>query len=98
VQRRLHVCCSYSETGIIIVLKFVARKQIVDIVSTLLFNSVVFVFVMLMNTFVCMVVTELLCRQRFLKPELPLNMSSGVPILFDSRCNYSNSSNHSKFT
>jgi hypothetical protein len=25
VQRRLHVCCSYSETGIITVLKSVAR-------------------------------------------------------------------------
>jgi hypothetical protein len=25
VQRRLHVCCSYSETGIIAVLKSVAR-------------------------------------------------------------------------
>jgi hypothetical protein len=28
VKRRLHVCCSYSETGIITVLKSVARIQL----------------------------------------------------------------------
>jgi hypothetical protein len=29
VKRRLHVCCSYSETGIITVLKSVARIRLV---------------------------------------------------------------------
>jgi hypothetical protein len=29
VQRRVHVCCSYSETGIIALLKSVARIRLV---------------------------------------------------------------------
>jgi hypothetical protein len=29
VKRKLHVCCSYSETGIITVLKSVARMRLV---------------------------------------------------------------------
>jgi hypothetical protein len=29
VKRRLHMCCSYSETGINTVLKFVARIRLV---------------------------------------------------------------------
>jgi hypothetical protein len=29
VKRRLHVCCGYSETGILTVLKFVARIRLV---------------------------------------------------------------------
>jgi hypothetical protein len=30
VHRRLHVCCSYSETGIITVLKFVSRILLLE--------------------------------------------------------------------
>jgi hypothetical protein len=34
IKRRLYVCCSYSETGIITVLKSVARKRLVKTKKT----------------------------------------------------------------